>query len=212
MAADEVVEAEVVEAASTEVVLARDYVNGEELSVRDQPTDRLARFLDESEELIDRIKYAQGQVQRVLLERMDADLTWTHRVRDGDAEYELKSESPTAGTTAYDDKRLYRGLRPLVARGVITEDVLHDVVRRTVAIKAKGPKARTEALEAAAFDLGEYAEVSSNVAVHLPAVKKLHRLGNEQVDAAIAAAKSEATVTRSGRRVKVNVTRKQPRG
>jgi len=94
-----------------------DRSSGELIDVREAPTDRLARFLDEAAELVSLIGEARAQVDREVLRRMDEEATWTARAGD----FELRAPSPEAGMAYYDEQALEEVLDGLVERGLVSE-------------------------------------------------------------------------------------------
>lgn len=207
----EVVDAEVVPEGGELVVYDRQ--SGEALTVKDAGDELLARFMLSADEWLAQqrrdVQGAKDVVNAELLSRMDSRLSWTHRARLGDVEFELKAPSPKAGSTSYDVDRMTAALEPLVEDGTLSQEAFEEVVKRTVTITVSAHD--TGRLER--FAKNEYdAKVSEGTAVHLPAVAKLAKLENPRVTEAIEAAQiAPAAIKKSDRKVKVSIKTKRKR-
>lgn len=110
-----------------------DRTTGEVLPLTGATTDRLARFLDDSRELESILSETKALVCDELLRRMDRDARWT--VWAGG--YELRGQSPEAGTTYYEPDELEQALRRLRRESLITEEAAKAALAYEVSVERK---------------------------------------------------------------------------
>jgi hypothetical protein len=127
-----------------------DRSSGELIDLREASTDRLARFLDETAELLSLVKEARAQVDREVLRRMDEEATWTARV----GSFELRAPSPEAGMTYHDADALEEALDDLVERGLVSEQAATAALEVETRVERKTRQGGIRAL----LRLGEVAE------------------------------------------------------
>lgn len=177
-----------------------------EAIMRDVGDQDLALGLDRIAQLEQELKDARAEVERAVVARMDRAGKWSGKrwtFRAGAVALQLKSTSPTAGTTGHDAHKLKDGLVPLVDAGVIDRELLDEAVRRSVSITFDGSKPRLEQ-----FAEQQGAKVSDSLSVMKGALGALEALNDDRVNAALEAAK---TVTPQGKRkVTLKVERKDP--
>lgn len=175
----------------------------------------LAEFTDRARELQGIAGEATGLVHDELRRRMDASAQWTIR----DAGWEAKAPSPDAGTTGYDADRLRAELESLAWGGVIdmaavdaacpvtvpsvavTWEELTDILTALLGEADQADHAR--AVKFVRVHLDAVCDQSVTVAVRLPGVNRLRKLGG-RVAEAIDACRIE--VEAPPRRVKVTRT------
>ncbi|MCP9491194.1 MAG: hypothetical protein MSC31_15155 [Solirubrobacteraceae bacterium MAG38_C4-C5] len=119
-----------------------DHANGELLDVREAPTDRLARFLEDSAELAGKLGEAKSAVEREVLRRMDADASWTAVA----GEFELQAPSPEAGMSYYEVDVLHDALVDLGRRGVIGRQAARAALKTEITVERKAQRAGVKAL------------------------------------------------------------------
>lgn len=81
------------------------------------PTDQLASVVEQLQELERLAQEARAEASIELTRRLDAAATWTTRV----AGFEIRAQSPEAGTVTYDEDKLRDELAGLVAAGKIDQ-------------------------------------------------------------------------------------------
>ncbi len=106
-------------------------VSGEVISLAD-PTDMLARFVADLDDLRQRLETERSQVNTELLERLDKNATWTFQAGG----YKITAPSPDPGVE-YDGGRLAAALANLADRGVIDTHAYEAAVDCTLVCKAK---------------------------------------------------------------------------
>jgi hypothetical protein len=94
------------------------------ITLGDAATDEIAEAHDALTDLASQIREAQSLASDEMLARMDRRGKWTAEVGD----FQLKSQSPTAGTTDYEAAALRADLLELVETGVLDEDAVDDAV------------------------------------------------------------------------------------
>ncbi len=119
-----------------------DHANGELLDVREAPTDRLARFLEDSAELAGQLGEAKSAVEREVLRRMDAEASWTAVA----GEFQLQAPSPEAGMTYYDTEALRAALVGLGKRGLIARQAARAALKTDITVEHKAQRAGVKAL------------------------------------------------------------------
>lgn len=90
----------------------------------DADTVDLAQFTEDALEVRRVFAEAVGEVSDELVARLDANARWTLR-QDG---WEIKSQSPAAGSVSYDIDLLREALEELVTDGVISRDAAWNAV------------------------------------------------------------------------------------
>jgi hypothetical protein len=109
-------------------------VTGEILDLENESVEGLAERVVDLQDYRERIGNFDRALNDALLERLDADASWTMRVGDptGDRQFEIKAASPSAGTELYPPDALERELRVLVERGIISELAASKALKRQV--------------------------------------------------------------------------------
>lgn len=118
-----------------------DLRTGEVIAVRAADIEELAAYMDTASQIHRDIGEAERVVNDELLRRLDADLTWTQTVGTGAAGYqfELKANSPSAGTTDYPPDELEQELTGLVKHGIISEAGAEKALRRRLKLTIEVP-------------------------------------------------------------------------
>ncbi|MEJ7783206.1 MAG: hypothetical protein WKF96_00285 [Solirubrobacteraceae bacterium] len=114
---------------------------GELLDLSTADPVQLAVFASSVEELKGKIADITHSVSAELVRRLDRRGSWTLRLgepSDG-VQYEVKAQSPDAGTTAYDELILETGLAQLVADRVIDAEAAEQALSRIVIVHFKVP-------------------------------------------------------------------------
>jgi hypothetical protein len=127
------------EATSDQVL---DRASGELLDVREAPTERLARFLDDIAELTGQLGEARSAAEREVLARMDAEASWTTVA----GEFQLQAPSPEAGMSYYDPDALHEALVALGRRGLIGRQAARAALKTDITVERNAQQRGIKAL------------------------------------------------------------------
>jgi hypothetical protein len=114
-----------------------DWKNGEVISLDEASTERLAELVTNLQDVRQALGETEQAVSTELVARCDREAVWTLRVGG----FEIKTTSPTAGTTVYPPDMLETELRALVDRGTITEQAAGKALKRQVVLTLDVPLA-----------------------------------------------------------------------
>jgi hypothetical protein len=123
---------------STDLIVI-DRTTGEVLNVATADTVRLAEFCTNLDELRKELAEAEGLVSDRLVQIMDQEALYTLHVDDGERRWEIKSASPTAGSTVYPVDLLETELQGLVDEGAITPDAAGRALHRHISLQLGVP-------------------------------------------------------------------------
>lgn len=114
--------------------------HGEILDLADAETERIAELVIDIDDARQRFADVEQIASDELVRRLDRRASWTLRVGDPTVrQFEIKTSSPTAGTTAYDASLLEQELRTLVDRQTIDAEGAALALDRTLTIKVGVP-------------------------------------------------------------------------
>lgn len=139
-------------------------VTGELVDLRSAPTEVLAEAIVDLATQHEEMAEFKRAIEATLIERLDADATWTLRVGDpkGNAQFEIKAPSPEAGATVYLADRLEGELQGLIDDERITPEAASKACRRSITLTLGVPwnadptRLAEEVLGASAIEVGGF--------------------------------------------------------